>query len=370
MQRLAERRGNMVGIDPHKRTLSAAIVDERGGVVAVAHFKVSGEGHRSLEAWALSHGPVVRWGVEGAGGLGRHTAIFLCRRDHDVRDVNPTRTAARARGRYQGKTDVLDCGRIARETLAAVDLPRAFKRAGDDSGPEETSELLGLWHNARRSLLKSRQHLLNEAEALLNQLPDELRGGLPPRKAVRPRLNALQRTTAVPSDAATALRVRLLEDYRREILELDGRERQITAQLADLIERTGSTLGQLVGLDTRTVAELLIEVGDPRRFTEGGFGRFSGTAPIPASSGEGAGEPVRHRLNRGGNRRINAVLHRMAVTQLRCDPRAQRLRDDARGRGHTRRESVRIVRRHLAAVVYRRMIRDLREGAASSEIAA
>lgn len=254
MQRLAEARGNMVGIDPHKRTLSAAIVDERGGVIAVAHFTVSGEGHRALEAWALSYGPVLRWGVEGASGLGRHTAVFLCRRDHDVRDVCPTRTAARSRGRYQGKTDVLDCGRIARETLAASDLPRAFKRAGDDSGPEETSELLSLWHNARRSLLKTRQHLLNEAEALLNQLPDELRGGLPTRKAVRPRLDALQGQTAGPADVATALRLQLLEEHHLDILELDRREREITARLADLVARTGSSLGQLVGLDTRTVS--------------------------------------------------------------------------------------------------------------------
>lgn len=129
MQRVAQRRGNVVGVDPHRRTLSAAVVDERGGIVAVAHYNVSGEGHRAVEAWALSFGPVVRWGVEGAGGLGRHTAIFLCDRGHDVRDVCPTRTAARARGRYQGMSDVLDCGRIARETLAAADLPRAFKRA-------------------------------------------------------------------------------------------------------------------------------------------------------------------------------------------------------------------------------------------------
>ncbi|MGH8914613.1 MAG: transposase [Acidimicrobiia bacterium] len=33
----------------------------------------------------------------------------------------------------------------------------------------------------------------------------------------------------------------------------------------------------------------------------------------------------RHRLNRGGNRRVNAVLHIMAVTQLRCEPRARKI---------------------------------------------
>jgi transposase len=354
-----DRAGNVVGVDPHKRTLSATVVDERGGIVATAHYNVSGDGHRALEAWALSFGAVTRWGIEGASGLGRHTSMFLCTRGHDVRDVCPTRTAEQARGRHQGKSDVLDSQRIARETLAHPELPIAFKRAGEDTGPDETMELMALWHKERRSVLKARQHLLNEAEALLNELPEELSGRVPRVKAVRPRLAALRRRR-VAWPAATALRLRLLEDHRRTIIELDRRDREITRELAKLVAAAGSTLGDLCGLDTRSAAELLVEVGDPRRFTEGGFARFSGTAPVPASSGEGPGEPVRHRLSRGGNRRVNAVLHRMAVTQLRCDERAQRIRDEARRRGHTRKEAMRILRRQLAAVVYRRMIRDFR----------
>ena len=79
------------------------------------------------------------------------------------------------------------------------------------------------------------------------------------------------------------------------------------------------------------MAELLVEVGDPRRFASAGaLARFNGTAPLAASSGEGDGEPVRHRLNRGGNRRVNAVLDLMAVTQLRCNPSARLVYDDAR----------------------------------------
>jgi hypothetical protein len=71
------RAANVAGIDPHKRTLTAAVVDARGGVVASEHFKVSGDGHRALEAWALSFGPVARWGIENATGWGRHAAVFL-----------------------------------------------------------------------------------------------------------------------------------------------------------------------------------------------------------------------------------------------------------------------------------------------------
>ena len=76
------------------------------------------------------------------------------------------------------------------------------------------------------------------------------------------------------------------------------------AQLEVLVRENGSTLAQLCGLSTRSVAELLVEVGDPRRFTEGGFARFNGSAPLPASTAEGPGEPVRYRYNPGGNRRI------------------------------------------------------------------
>ena len=100
-------------------------------------------------------------------------------------------------------------------------------------------------------------------------------------------------------------------------------------------------------------------MGDPRRFTEGGFARFNGSAPLPASTAEGPGEPIRHRYNPGGNRRINAILYRMAVTQLRCEPRAQRIYANARAGGHTKKEARRILKRHLSDVIYRRMIRDL-----------
>ena len=124
------------------------------------------------------------------------------------------------------------------------------------------------------------------------------------------------------------------------------------------MKASGSTLGELCGLSTVLVSELLVEVGDPRRFTIGGFARFNASAPLAASTAEGPGEPVRHRYNPGGNRRINAILHRMAVTQLRCEPRAQRIYEGARANGHTKKEARRILKRHLSDVIYRRMIRD------------
>src|SRR5947209_8094706 len=352
--------GNVVGVDPHKRTLTATVVDPRGGVLASEHFRVSGEGHRELEAWGGQFGQIARWGIEGSASWGRHTAVYLIGRGYDVRDVCANRTPRSDRARQRGKSDTLDSERIAREVLAHSLLPKAFKRAGQDQGPDELHQLLGLWHNRRRSILTSRQHLVNEAENLLCELPLELRDQLPDSKAVRPRLAALaRRNRRRRYDPPTRLRLQMLDGYHTQIQGLDREEKQVVAQLEALVRQSGSTLGELCGLNTRSVAELLVEPGAPRRFTEGGFSRFNGTAPLAASTAEGPGEPVRHRYNPGGNRRINAVLHRMAVTQLRCEPRAQRIYANARTAGHTKKEARRILKRHLSNVIYRRMIRDL-----------
>ncbi len=118
--------GNVVGVDPHKRTLTATVADARGGILASAHFRVSGEGHRELEAWARQFGQIARWGIEGSASWGRHTAVFLVARGHDVRDVCANRTPRADRARQRGKSDMLDSERIAREVLAHPLLPKAF----------------------------------------------------------------------------------------------------------------------------------------------------------------------------------------------------------------------------------------------------
>jgi transposase len=92
---------------------------------------------------------------------------------------------------------------------------------------------------------------------------------LPDSKAVRPRLAALAaRNRRRRYDRPTALRLTLLDEYRKRIRALDAEDKHLTAELAALVHASGSTLEQLCGLATVLVSELLVEVGDPRRFTE------------------------------------------------------------------------------------------------------
>ncbi len=164
--------GNVVGIDPHKRTLTATVADARGGILASAHFRVSGGGHRELEAWARQFGQIARWGIEGSASWGRHTAVFLTDRGHDMRDMCANRTPRSDRARQRGKSDTLDSERIAREVLAHPLLPKAFKRAGQEQGPDEQHQLLALWHNRR----ECRRNRVSVIERTSWKAPDKRHG--------------------------------------------------------------------------------------------------------------------------------------------------------------------------------------------------
>lgn len=90
-------------------------------------------------------------------------------------------------------------------------------------------------------------------------------------------------------DPPTTLPIGLLAGYRAEFAKLDSDEKRVTREFAGLVPGNGSTLRQRCGLSTVWVAELLVEVGDPRRTTAVGFAPFSGTAPLAASIVAGLG---------------------------------------------------------------------------------
>ena len=128
-----------------------------------------------------------------------------------------------------------------------------------------------------------------------------------------------------------------------------------------MLRRLGTSLPSLCGLGALGAAEVLAEVGDPRRFRSAdAFAAYTGTAPIPASSAEARGHPVHHRLSRFGNRRLNAVLYGMALVRLRVDAETRAYAARLAAAGKTRRDIQRIVKRRLARLVWQTMMRDLR----------
>jgi hypothetical protein len=63
--------------------------------------------------------------------------------------------------------------------------------------------------------------------------------------------------------------------------------------------------------------------------------------------------PAASTTTAGGNRRLNAILYRVALTQIRASPLAQAYLDRRISEGKTRREAIRALKRHLVRVIWR-----------------
>jgi transposase len=298
-----------------------------------------------------------RIGVEGSGSLGRPLMIALSAAGYDVREVQANRTAERRRRRRRAKTDIEDAEAIARETLADPDLPPA----GKQTAPDPVWEQLVVISEWRSSLIQQRVRLLTEAEAVLVSLPVGVRSTLPSTSRVLPQLTALADGVATDEalEPADRLKIERLLGSLTDITALTTRIKTLDKQIPSLLGKLGCTLTEICGIGAVTAMDLLVEIGDPRRFrTEAQFARWCGSAPVALSSGEGHGRAHRHRLDLGGNRNVNSLLHIVHVTQVRCHPPAKAYMAKKTSENKTKREARRAHKRQLANVIIRHMWRD------------
>ena len=146
--------------------------------------------------------------------------------------------------------------------------------------------------------------------------------------------------------------------------ELVNRCRSLTRSIEELnqqLEQRAAALApallELPGCGAITAAKLLAEIGPISRFkTDAQLARHSGLAPLQASSGKSQ----RHRLDRGGNRQLNAALYRIAITQSRYHPAARAYLERKQAEGKSKREAIRCLKRLLARTVFN----TLKDGAA------
>lgn len=328
-----------------------------GQLLACESFDITREGLARLIRVLSDTGVVIdRVGVEGSSGLGQAVVAALQASGHDVREVQASRTNDRRRRRHRAKTDITDAQAIAAETLADPTLPPARKHVDVPPDSWETLRTVRAW---RESLVLQRVRHLTEAEPVLCSLPIAVRDQLPTTSRVTAALTALQRLNLDGLSRVDQTRVRWLTAALAAITAINAQLKEIDRQIPDLLDELGCTLPQIVGVGVVTAMTLLTEVGDPTRFaTEAQFARWCGTAPVAISSGEGHGQPHRHRLDLAGNRQVNSALHIIHVTQARMHEPARTFMAKRTAQGNTTRQARRSHKRQLANVIIRRMWSD------------
>lgn len=335
------------GIDTHKHTHVAAIVDAAGRILGTAEFPTTTAGHRHLLRWLRRHGQVDRVGVEGTGAYGAGIARFLTEAGVKVVEVNrPNRQLRRRRG----KSDPVDAEAAARAALSgeASGVPKSH------SGNVEAIRALRL---ARRSALKSRTQASNQLQALLLTAPDQLRSKL--RKLTTPELVAtaarfragdVSAIALAGGDTATSGTKTAMATIAQRWQHLDAEISRLDAQLTRLVTHTAPRLAFRRGVGTDTAGALLVAAGDnPHRLrSEASFAALCGVSPLDASSGM----QRRHRLNRGGDRAANNALWRIVLVRMAHDTRTRDYVARRTTEGRSKKEIIRCLKRYVARELY------------------
>jgi len=328
-----------------KRAHVLVALDEAGRLFGTWTIPNSPEGWASALAWAREQQQQSRrWGIENGGSLGKGFAQFLLAQGElDVREVSPQRTAQyRRRGRTHDKTDQADALAIARLLLAeGVYLPPIQR---DDASTE-----LRLLSDHRDNLLVDRTRLINQLHGQMLQLDpgyQERSGTLTRRRGL-----AYCRDLALPgAEGVAQTRLRIARQLAGQILRLEEEIATITTALRERVRASRTPVLALCGVGDVIAARLIGELGTvPRVHAAAALAALAGVAPVAVSSGGRGG----HRLNRGGNRQLNRALHLVALSQRRCDPRAQAYYAKKRAEGKTGRAAMRCLKRRLVDVLYR-----------------
>jgi transposase len=244
----------------------------------------------------------------------------------------------RRAGRARGKSDPIDALAVARAAIREPDLgwPRPDEQAFRD---------LKLLVDHRDDLVDERRRTQERLRWHLHQLDPTF--AVPLRRLERPL--QLERVSRWLARRDQELQVRLARELVTRCRSLTSAIIKLDRELEQRTAATAPALLELPGCAAVTAAKLLAEIGPIDRFkTDAQLARHGGVAPLEASSGR----VQRHRLDRGGNRQLNAALYRIAITQARYHPDARAYLERKQAEAKSRRESIRCLKRMLVRVVF------------------
>jgi transposase len=339
----------VIGADAHKRSHTFAAVEARTGrIVATRTVRADRDGMLGAWRWAHTLGRGERvWALEDCRHVSGRLERCLVGQGERVVRVAPKLMGQTRRGeRRPGKSDEID----------AVAVARAAIREGIDSLPaaflDQPAFEIRLLCDHRDDLVAERTRHQNRLRWHLVELDPDLEARLPARALDRECwLERLARRLAALSQSA---RVRIARDELRRIRELTRAERALERELRTMILALRPDVLAAQGIGTITAATLIGRSAGAQRFpTDGHYARQAGAAPIPASSGN----RQRVRLNRGGDRQLNAALHRIAFTRARICPRTRAYLERRQQEGKTRAEAYRCLKRYIAREIWHLLTR-------------
>jgi transposase len=329
----------VIGSDVHKRTHTFVAVDEAGRKLAELTVRADPKGHDKAISWARARFvDGVMWAIEDCRHLSARLELDLLDAGERVVRVPPKMMAEQRRtARTRGKSDPIDALAVARAALREPDLPVASH--------DEASREVKLLVDHREDLVNQRTAIINRSRWHLHRTDPRVDPA--PKSLDRAKTRAELVELLNGRDGIDArLGLELLADIEQLTCRVNALEKEISA----LVAAQAPVLLELPGCGALTAAKIVAETAGIGRFAhEAKYAMHAGVAPIPVWSGRTKG---RVRMNKSGNRQLNAALHRIAVTQIRLDGLGRAYYDKRLAAGNSTTEALRALKRRLARVVF------------------
>jgi len=334
----------VIGVDTHAKSHTYAVIDAANGeLLGCQLFPTTAKGMARAIAWAgrLSSGEATTlWSIECIATYGAKLARAVSDAGYEV--VEAPRISTKSR-RGIGKSDPIDAQAIATATRSLDDDQLRRPRADD-----------GI-RQALRVLVAAREQMAQEKTMNTNALTALLRVndlGIDARKPLTlAQIGEISRWRSREEPIARVVARDEAIRLARQILAFQETLTTNQKRMIELIAQSpAAPLLEEPGVGAYTAAIMITAWSHPGRVrSEAAFAALAGVSPIPASSGN----TIRHRLNRGGDRRLNRALHVIAMSRMQHHDNTKTYVEKRLTEGRSKREIRRCLKRYLGRHFYR-----------------
>ena len=260
----------IIGIDPHKGSHTAAVLDRSESVIVELRVVADRRQRERLLRFAADFTPRT-WAIESAAGLGALLAQQLVAVGETVLDVPPT-LSARVRLLDAGCTDKTDPHDARAAAIVALRHTRLRQVT-----PVDHTAVLRLLADRHHDLTGLRTQAICRLHALLCGLTPGGAGRLLSASQAARILHGVRPTGPVELERKR-IALELLSDVRR----LDNQLVTLKDRIAEAVVASGTTVTDIHGIGPLSAAIILGHTGDVVRFpTSGHFAATPAPPPSP-----------------------------------------------------------------------------------------
>ncbi len=350
MNKIVDRNNSLyVGIDIHRYEHTAVAANRFEEEKGCLSFTNTPDGIRKCIDWLNSvedHNLTRIIGVEGSNGNGKLLTSSLAEKYQEIYEINPIRTKQRRTFGTRGdKSDAADARLIVEVLTRKLDeLPKITLQ--DHSIKMSTLERLVIFHD---DLTFQITRLKNQLHLLFHEVDPKYQSHRGSSFSIGKLDYWLGKygKKVILSDPGN-IRYYMITEKIRQLKRLKKTIKRIDAETKSLVAKIKPNLLTFPGVGIVTAGKIINAVKGIDRFRLDTFIKYAGIAPVENQSGKNK----KHKQNKSGNRQLNNAIYTVALTQLRCHPKAKAYFQKKISEGKTKKHAIRCLMKRVACILY------------------